>query len=211
MAQSVQFSKIAKKLNIDLSQFFLIERKHCPYWNHETKDGGHRTRFCGSCRKCSPKAFSSICGRGLGRDSKWHVCERGKKIIKNSFLQNLHRDITVRTQCATRSVLIMKIKMSKYKLTSTRRGSPWGSRTQQHAYCLRYAHSQHTQSHLGKKQPQAKIPIEFLFSELHLNNVTSDALFYGGHLVMRSKRCAEQNQWNTLTRPFPKFELLTVG
>ena len=31
MAQSVQFSKIAKKLNIDLCQFFLIERKHCPY------------------------------------------------------------------------------------------------------------------------------------------------------------------------------------
>ena len=31
IAQSVQFSKIAKKLNIDLGQFFLIERKHCPY------------------------------------------------------------------------------------------------------------------------------------------------------------------------------------
>ena len=31
IAQSVQFSKIAKKLNIDLSQFFLIKRKHCPY------------------------------------------------------------------------------------------------------------------------------------------------------------------------------------
>ena len=31
IAQSVQFSKIAKKLNIDLFQFFLIERKHCPY------------------------------------------------------------------------------------------------------------------------------------------------------------------------------------
>ena len=67
--------------------------------------------------------------------------------------------------------------MSKYKYTSTRRGSPRGSRTQQHAYFLRYAHSQHTQSHFGKKQPQAKIPIEFLFSEPHLNNVTSDALF----------------------------------
>ena len=31
IALSVQFSKIAKKLNIDLFQFFLIERKHCPY------------------------------------------------------------------------------------------------------------------------------------------------------------------------------------
>ena len=31
IAQSVQFSKIAKKLNIDLYQFFLTERKHSPY------------------------------------------------------------------------------------------------------------------------------------------------------------------------------------
>ena len=31
IAQSVQFSKIAKKLNIDLCQFFLTKRKHCPY------------------------------------------------------------------------------------------------------------------------------------------------------------------------------------
>ena len=63
---------------------------------------------------------------------------------------------------------------------------------------LHYAHSQHTESHLGKKQPQAKIPRAFLFSQLHFNNVTSHALFYGGHLVMRSKRCAVQNQGITL-------------
>ena len=31
IAQSAQFGKIAKKLNIDLCQFFLIERKHCSY------------------------------------------------------------------------------------------------------------------------------------------------------------------------------------
>ena len=67
-----------------------------------------------------------------------------------------------------------------------------------YAYCLRYALSHHTESHLGKKQPQAKIAIAFLFSQLHFNNVTSHALFYGGHLVMRSKRCAVQNQGITL-------------
>ena len=88
--------------------------------------------------------------------------------------------------------------MSKHKLNIHYRGSPWGSRTQQHAYCLRYAHSQHIESHLGKKQPQAKIPIAFLFSQLHFNNVTSHALFYGGHLVMCSKRCTVQNQGITL-------------
>ena len=78
--------------------------------------------------------------------------------------------------------------MSKHKLNIHYRGSPWGSRTQQHAYCLRYAHSQHIESHLGKKQPQAKIPKAFLFSQIHFNNVTSHALFYGGHLAMRSAK-----------------------
>ena len=88
--------------------------------------------------------------------------------------------------------------MNKHKLNIHYRGSLWGSRTQQHAYCLRYAHSHHIESHLGKKQPQAKIAIAFLFGQLHFNNVTSHALFYGGHLVMRSKRCAVQNQGITL-------------
>ena len=93
----------------------------------------------------------------------------------------------------------MKIKVNKHKLNIHYRGSQWGSRTQQHAYCLHYAHSHHIESHLGKKQPQAKIAIAFLFGQLHFNNVTSHAVFYGGHLVMRSERCAMQNQGITLT------------
>ena len=96
----------------------------------------------------------------------------------------------------------MKIKVNKPKLTIHYRGSQWGSRTQQRAYCLCYAHSRHIESHLGKKQLQAKIAIAFLFSRFHFNNVTSHALFYGGHLVMRSKRCAVQNQGITLTGYF---------
>ena len=62
------------------------------------------------------------------------------------------------------------------------------SPTPQQANYLRYAHSQHIESHLGKKQQQAKIPRAFLFSKLHFNKVTSDAtIFHGGHyLVMRS-------------------------
>ena len=82
----------------------------------------------------------------------------------------------------------MKIKVSKHKLNIHYRGSPRGGRTQQHAYCLRYAHSQHIESHLGKKQQQEKIPIAFLFRQLHFNNITSHAVFYGGHLVMRSAK-----------------------
>ena len=107
----------------------------------------------------------------------------------------------------------MKIKVNKHKLNiHDYQGSPWGSRTQQHAYCLRYAHSHHIESHLGKKQPQAKIAIAFLFGQLHFNNATSHALFYGGHLAMRSKRCAVQNQGITLRGNgvnlcIPKFNL----
>ena len=55
-------------------------------------------------QKVRTKCISPIFERGLGRDSKWHVCERGKKVKKKSFLQNLHRDITVRTQCDKESV-----------------------------------------------------------------------------------------------------------
>ena len=84
----------------------------------------------------------------------------------------------------------MKIKVNKHKLSIHYRGS---------LHCLRYAHSHHIESHLGKKQPQAKIAIAFLFGQLHFNNVTSHAHFYGGHLVMRSKRCKVQNQGITLT------------
>ena len=57
--------------------------------------------------------------------------------------------------------------------------------------------STYIESHLGKKQPQPKIPIAFLFSQLHFNNVFSDALFHGGQLVTRSK-IALQNQRITL-------------
>ena len=103
----------------------------------------------------------------------------------------------------------MKIKVNKHKLNIHYRGSPWGSRTQQHAYCLRYAHSHHIESHLGKKQPQAKIAIAFLFGQLHFNNVTAHALFYGGHLVMRSKRCAVQNQGITLNCPATQASTLS--
>ena len=40
--------------------------------------------------------------------------------------------------------------------------------------------------------------IASLNSQRHFNNVTSHALIYGRHLVMRSKRCAMQNQGITL-------------
>ena len=138
-AQSVQFSKNAKKLNTDLCQFFLFERKHCPCHNLEIKNGGHCTRFCGRAANVRTKCISSDFWKEWG-----NFDGRGKRALKNLFLQNLHR------------------------------GSPWGRQTEQHRYCLHYAHSQHIESRLSKKQRQATIPIAFLFSELHFNNVTSD-------------------------------------
>ena len=102
----------------------------------------------------------------------------------------------------------MKIKVNKHKLNIYYRGSPWGSRTQQHANCLRYAHFLQSESHLGKKQRQAKIAIGFLVGQFHFNTFTSYALFCGGHLVMRSKRCAVQNQGITLKVTDRKFWFL---
>ena len=123
-AQSVQFSKTAKKLNIDLCPFFYHWKEALfllKSWNKKWGSPYSFLRQGGMRRKYPPHAW---------RVSKWHVCERGKKALKNLFFQNLHRDIT---------------------------GSSQESRTQQHAYCLRYAHFQHIESHLGKKQPQPKI------------------------------------------------------
>ena len=114
----------------------------------------------------------------------------------------------------------MKIKVSKHKLNIHYRGSPWGSRTHQHAYCLHYAPSQHIESHLGKKQLQAKIPVVFLFNQPHFNNVTSHALFYDAHLVMCSAKAG--NHLKGLTKSSSKrsmkwlqvikiWELITQG
>ena len=59
-AQSVQLSKIAKKLNTDLCQFFPIERKHCSYENHEIKKGVTVLVFAVELRMCAPNAFPPI-------------------------------------------------------------------------------------------------------------------------------------------------------
>ena len=120
----------------------------------------------------------------------------GRKYFKIRFYR-IYIEISHLGHNVIKKAFKWKSKWISTNQTSTiYRGSraPWGSRTQQHAYCSRYAHSHHTESHLGKKQPQAKIAIAFLFGQLHFNKVTSHALFYGGHLVMRSKRCAVQNQ-----------------
>ena len=88
----------------------------------------------------------------------------------------------------------MKIKMSKHKLNIHYQGSPQGSRTQQHVYFLRYAIPNTLSLTLARNNRKQKFQyIAFLFSQLHFNNVTSHVFFYGGHLVMRSKRCAVQN------------------
>ena len=49
--------------------------------------------FAVAQQKVRTTRISPIFERALERDSKWHVCERAKKVIKNPFLQNLHRDI----------------------------------------------------------------------------------------------------------------------
>ena len=131
--------------------------------------------FAVELQKVRTKRIFSDFWERTGVSFKIECMWNGEESIKKSVLQNL-RDITLRTQCDKENIK-MKIKVSKHKFNIHYRGSPWGSRTQQHTHCLRYAHSQHTECHLTKKQQQARIPKAFLFSQLHFNNVTSHVLF----------------------------------
>ena len=47
--------------------------------------------------KCISSDFSERTGASFKMACMWKG--RAKKALKNRFLQNLHRDITVRTQC----------------------------------------------------------------------------------------------------------------
>ena len=56
IAQSVQFSKTAKKTEHRFMPFFFfVERRHCSYKNHEIKTRGHRTGFGGRAEESAHK------------------------------------------------------------------------------------------------------------------------------------------------------------
>ena len=96
IAQSI----LNEKMNIDFYKFFSHLKEALfllKLWNK--KWGSLYSFLRHQCRKCAPHAFSPIIKRGLGRVSKWHVCGRGQKAQNNPFFQNLHRDITVWTEC----------------------------------------------------------------------------------------------------------------
>ena len=70
IAQSVQFSKIAKKLNIDLCQFFSHRKVALSLLKSWKKNGGHRTRFYG---RAAESAHQMHFLRFLGED--WGECQ----------------------------------------------------------------------------------------------------------------------------------------
>ena len=84
-AQSVQFSKIAKKLNIDLWQF-VSHWKEAPFllksWN---KNGGHRTRFVVELQKVRTKCIYSDFWEGWGEFQNVMYVEGGSA-LKIPFL-----------------------------------------------------------------------------------------------------------------------------
>ena len=90
----------------------------------------------------------------------------------------------------------MKIKVSKHKLNIHHRGSPRGSRTQQ---LTRTAYVMQIPTH--RVSPRQETTASKNSNSVSFQStVTSHALFYGGHLVIRSKRRAVQNQEITLTK-----------
>ena len=69
------------------------------------------------------------------------------------------------------------------------------------ASVLHIPNTQHIESHLGKKPPQAKIPIAFLFSNLHFNNVTEMLFFFTAAILLCAVIDAPvQNQRITFNR-----------
>ena len=123
--------------------------------------------------------ISSDVWERTGASYKMACVWKGEESIKKQpFLRNLHRDITVRTQdgaekklkwVSTSLTCTIEVLHEEVEVSNTR---------------IAYnAHSQHIESHLGKKQSQEKIPIAFLFSQLHFNNVTSDSLFMAAILL----------------------------
>ena len=50
-----------------------------------------------------------------------------------------------------------------------------------------------------EKKTARKNTLTFLFDRRHFNNASAQALFHGGHLVMRSERCAVQNYDSSFT------------
>ena len=98
---------------------------------------------------------------------------RGKNALNNPFFQNLHRDITVRTQF-DKDNAEMKIKWDGTRATFNvhYRGSPVRkSNSATRVLLTLCTFQQRVESHLGKNQTQPKILIAFLFSQLHFNNV----------------------------------------
>ena len=72
---------------------------------------------------------------------------------------------------------------------------------------LRYGHSQQIESHLGQKKLPLKIPVKFLFDRIHFN-VSEEALFHCGRLIIRSERCVVQNQGINASDFGPKYPSL---
>ena len=117
-ARSVQFSKIAKKLNIDLCPFFYHWKEGLfllKSWNKKWGSPYSFLRQGSMRRKCAPHAFPPIFEGGLGRVSKWHVCERGKKVC----FSRIYIEISQLERNVIKMVLKWKSKWDSTSLTST--------------------------------------------------------------------------------------------
>ena len=120
-AQFVQLNKITKKLNIDLCPFFCHWKEGLfllKSWNKNMgvtalvfAAGQHAQKVCTTCA-------SSDFERGLGRVSKWNVCERGKKALKNRF-SRIYIEISQLERNGIKMVLKWESKWDSTSLTST--------------------------------------------------------------------------------------------
>ena len=94
IAQSVQFSKTAKKLNIDLCQSFSHRKEGLSLLKSWNKKGGHRTRFYGRAEKVRTKCIFLDFWERTGASFKIECMWKGEESIKKSaFTEYTKKDL----------------------------------------------------------------------------------------------------------------------
>ena len=193
LAQSVQFSKIAKNSNIDFCQLFSHWKEALSLSKSWNMKWGHRARFCSRAAESAHQLyFLQFLREDWDEFQNGIYAEGGRKHWNICFLR-IYIEISQLRYSVIEMVLKWNLKWFNTTLTSTT--VRWGRWTLQHAYHLRYAHSQHIESHRGQKQPQLRSPITFL-RLISLRRTSFHEwcffrpFFHGGHIAMRSEGCA---------------------
>ena len=104
IAQSVQFSKIEKTEHRFGPIFFSSKGRTVLIKIMKYKMGVAALVFAVELQKAPTKCIFVHFWERTGASFKMACMWKGKEVLKNPFLQNLHRDTSLRTQCNIKTV-----------------------------------------------------------------------------------------------------------